>query len=323
MSEALLFREHEVEELEEWAGRVGDLGSSTLLWIDLERPAEEQIRRLAEELGLDDESVRRLGAEETVPYLGDFGSYLHVTAYAPQGPEHHLDRVVCLVAESWIVTVREGPVEVVEELRARAEGAGEVGRLQGVEFLADLLTWVLEGYLRAFEDIDVELEKIDDRAMRGDDVARRTGADGTLRALVDIRARIGRLRRSLVAHRGVLLALTRPELGGISTDDSAKRFEALLQRLGEVNQAGRDSRESVVGSFDVLMTQVGQRTNEVMKTLTIVSLLLLPGTLLAGILGMNFRVGVFDNANYFWVALAAIVVVAVVTLGVVRARHWI
>jgi Mg2+ and Co2+ transporter CorA len=60
-----------------------------------------------------------------------------------------------------------------------------------------------------------------------------------------------------------------------------------------------------------------------MKTLTIVSLLLLPGTLLAGILGMNFRVGLFDNANFFWVALAAMFAIAIATLIVVRARHWI
>lgn len=318
MTDALLFREDEVEELDQWAGHIRDLDSSTLLWIDIESPAAEEIRRLAEELSLDDESVRRLEATETEPYLGDFGEYLHVTAYAPRGAEHQLERVVCLVSKSWIVTVRDGSVEVVDDLRKRAEGAGDVGRLQGVEFLADLFTWVLEGYQRAFEDTDVELEELDDRAMRG-----RATPDDTLRRLVDARAQIGRLRRMLVSHRVVLLALTRPELGGISTAESAERFQGLLERLGEVNQAARDSRESVVGSFDVLMTRVGQRTNDIMKTLTLVSILLLPGTLLAGILGMNFKVGLFDHPGYFWVTLAAIAGIAVATLVLVRARRWI
>jgi Mg2+ and Co2+ transporter CorA len=127
----------------------------------------------------------------------------------------------------------------------------------------------------------------------------------------------------LVAHRAVLLALTRPELGGISTEESAARFEALLERLGEVTQAARDSRESVVSSFDVLMTQVGQQTNDIMKTLTLVSLLLLPGTLLAGVLGMNFKVGIFDHPDLFWVALALIAFVALGTLLLVRQRRWI
>jgi Mg2+ and Co2+ transporter CorA len=216
------------------------------------------------------------------------------------------------------VTVRDGPVKVVDELREQAGGAGDVGRLDGLDFLADLLTWILEGYLRAFEAIDMELEDLDGEAMRG-----QASHERSLSRLVGIRAEIGQLRRTLVAHRGVLLALTRPELGGISTAESAERFQALLDRLAEVNQGAQNSRESVVGSFDVLMTQVAQRTNEIMKTLTIVSLLLLPGTLIAGVLGMNFKVGIFAHPDFFWVALAVMLAVALATLVVVRSRRWI
>ncbi len=316
MTDALLFREDGMEVLPDWAGRLDELGSSSLLWVDLERPDEEEIARLVDQLELDEESTRRLVEDEQAPYLGDFGTYLHITAYAPT--EEGFERVACLVAKSWIATVRNGPVAVVDELRERACGAGNVGLLEGIDFLADLLTWVLEGYLRAFEEIDVELEKLDDRAMRG----RATSGD-TLRVLVDVRARIGRLRRMLVAHRSVLLPLTRPELGEVSTAESAQRFQELLERLREATQAARDSREVVMGSFDVLMTRVGQRTNEIMKTLTLVSLLLLPGTLIAGILGMNFKVSLFAHPGYFWVALAVIAGIAGGTLAVVRARSWI
>jgi magnesium transporter len=319
MTEALLFRGDEVEQVDEWwSARLGKLGRSSLLWIDLERPGEKELERLAEALELEDESVRRLRGDDEEPYLGDFGAYLHVTGCAPCGERHAYERVECLVSKSWVLTVRDGPVEVVDELRERAEGAGDVGRLHGLDFLADLLTWVLEAYLRAFEEIDLRLEELDSRAMQGN-----ARDDGSLAQLVEIRAEIGRLRRMLVAHRPVLLALTRPELGGISTEQSAERFQALLDRLGEITQAARDSRESVVGSFDVLMTQVSQRTNDIMKTLTLVSLLLLPGTLLAGILGMNFKVGLFEHPNYFWVALALIALVALGTLVVVRQRRWI
>jgi magnesium transporter len=318
VSDALLFREHEVEEVDGWRAQLDHLGKSSLLWIDLERPGDDEVDRLAEALELEDSSVRRLEGEETSPYLCDCGSYLHVTGCVPRGESHSLERVDCLVSESWVVTVRDGPVEVVDELRERAEGAGEVGRLDGLGFLADILTWVLEGYLRAFEAIDVELEELDSEAMQGN-----ASHDRSLARLVEIRAEIGHLRRTLVAHRVLLLALTRPELGGISTAESAERFQSLLDRLTEVTQAARDSRESVVGSFDVLMTQVAQRTNEIMKTLTLVSLLLLPGALIAGVLGMNFKVGLFEHPELFWVTLGVIAAIAVATLAAVRVRHWI
>lgn len=184
---------------------------------------------------------------------------------------------------------------------------------------ANLLDWVLEGYLDAFEQIELALEELDSRTMQGA-VAE---TDGALRRLVELRQAIGRLRRALVSHREMFLALTRPELEAIASSRSAERFVALRSRLEEVVQAARDSRDSVVGSFDVLIARTEQRTNEIVKVLTLASVLLLPGALVAGVMGMNFKVGVFDTGAYFWVVIAGIAGIAVATLAAARARHWI
>jgi magnesium transporter len=138
-----------------------------------------------------------------------------------------------------------------------------------------------------------------------------------------MRREVGRLRRALVEHREVVLALTRPELEAISSSDSAERFASLRERLEDAIQASRDTRESIVGSFDVLQASTTRRMNEIMKVLTLASVLLLPGALIAGIMGMNFEVGLFDTAAYFWAVIALIVAVAVTTLVVARAREWI
>ena len=59
----------------------------------------------------------------------------------------------------------------------------------------------------------------------------------------------------------------------------------------------------LLGSFDILMSRTGQRTNDVMKVLTIASVVILPSTLIAGVLGMNFHPPFFDSPNLFWAAL--------------------
>ncbi len=71
------------------------------------------------------------------------------------------------------------------------------------------------------------------------------------------------------------------------------------------------------------MTQVGQRTNDIMKVLTLVTVILLPATVIAGIMGMNFKVGIFDLAWMFWTVLAAMLGIAVLVLSVARSRRWI
>jgi hypothetical protein len=47
-----------------------------------------------------------------------------------------------------------------------------------------------------------------------------------------------------------------------------------------------------------------------MKVLTLVSVLILPGTLLAGIMGMNFKLGLFGNELYFWLVLVTMLAIA-------------
>ena len=121
----------------------------------------------------------------------------------------------------------------------------------------------------------------------------------------------------------MLLSLARLELDGIGDDEDAERFSELRTRLEEAVQAARDSRDSIVGSFDVLIAHTGYRTNEIMKVLTLASKLLLLGALLAGVLGMNFQVGLFEHAALFWVVVGLIAAVAACTLVIARARRWI
>lgn len=322
MPTALLFDRDDVEELDDWRS-VDRIGRSSILWVDIDAPdaAEDDVYALIDRLGVTAESADRLrngGGGD--PYFRDFGSYLHVTAYAPrEGRRQDLVEVECLVGERWVVTAHNHPVPVIESFRERAAGSGQTGRLDGLEFLADLLEWVLMGYLDAFEEVELELETFDSRAMQG----QLEKPDASLRRLVDLRHEIGRLRRALVAHRELVLALARPELDAVTSSGSAARFSSLQARLESAVQSARDTRDSVVGSFDLLLTQTGQRTNEIMKVLTLASVLVLPGSLIAGIMGMNFELGVFENNAYFLVVLAVVVAVAAMTLVVARLRRWI
>jgi magnesium transporter len=319
---ALLFERDAVDEVDDWQAYVDRLGRSSILWIDLEQPDEEETRRLFDALDLSDTSRRRLESPDgNRPQTADITSYLHVTVLAPTGREHRtkLARIECLVSPHWIVTIREGPVAVLDDFRERACGSGDIGRLDGLQFLANLLEWLLNGYLDAFEDLERELEEFDTRAMKG----RLDDTDEELNRLVGLRRDVGELRRALTSHRETFLALTRPELEDIVSSDSAERFSQLCSRLENVVQAARDSRESIVASFDVLIARTEQRTNEIVKVLTLGSMLLLPGSLIAGVLGMNFKVGFFSHAEYFWVVLALIAGLAAATLAAARARRWI
>jgi magnesium transporter len=87
--------------------------------------------------------------------------------------------------------------------------------------------------------------------------------------------------------------------------------------------AAREAKESTRGSFDLLVARIGQRTNDIMKVLTLGTVILLPATVLAGIMGMNFQLGLFELVWMFWAVIAAMLGIAVVVLTLARARRWI
>jgi magnesium transporter len=319
---ALLFDRDQVDEVEDWTRQLDHLGRKSILWIDLDRDDRRQLEEAVAGLELSRTSADRLMDGDQRPYFGDFDDYLHVTAFAPSRRNGKTEsvKVDCLFSEHWVVTVHETPVEVFDEFRERmTSSSGDVGRLDGAEFLADLLAWILEAYLGEFEAIELALDEFDERVMRG----RHDDAEDELARLVDLRQQIGGLRRALVSHRSIFLALAQPELEAITSSDHAHRFRTLRGQLEEVVQVARDSRDAVFGSFDVLIARTEHRTNEIMKVLTLGALLFLPGALIAGVLGMNFRVGLFDTGWYFWVVCAVIVALGSATLVIARAREWI
>ena len=227
-------------------------------------------------------------------------------------------RLTCVVGDHWALTAHDQPVAVLDDLAELAVGSGPTGQLNGPSFLAMLFEWVLNGYSLSFEHIEEELEAIDERAMRG-----RGSAESHIEPLVALLRRAGRLRRDLASHRTALLALTQPELESLGDEQGADRFRRLLDQYDSAMQTARDARASVVSSFDVLIARTGHTTNEIMKVLTLASVILLPGTLVAGVMGMNFKVPLFTHPELFWVVLALIVAGAVVTLTVAKLRRWI
>ena len=319
MSEAILFDREQVEKLDDLADRPKRLGRGKLLWVDLDRNSDATPDDVAEAFDLAPATRDCLAGSGKTARFDDHGRYLHITTYAPhEEDEGELHAIECVVGENWVVTAHDMPIPVLEEFAARVSGSGDTGSLDGPGFLAALLEWVLGAYSAAFERVEQRLEEFDVQAMRGEGDAERD-----IERLIAMRREVGTLRRALEAHRSALLALTHPELEALGNHADGERFQSLVRRFEATLQEARDAREAIVGSFDVLIARGGQRTNEIMKVLTLASVILLPGALIAGVMGMNFKVGFFAEAALFWVVVAAILGIAPVTLALAKLRKWI
>lgn len=325
MLTAFIFGAERGEAIDDWATSLSGLSDDQVLWVDLLDPSADEQREALEGFGLPTtaESVGEAATKAAALELGD--DFIKVTAVAvsdeEQDPERELVAIECLIGPNWVLTTHIDKIAVIDDFRELAEGGGKLGVLDAPSFLATLLEWVVTSYSRAFAEIEETLEEFDVEVLK----TAKGETEKQVSILVKTRSRVGRLRRALSPHREIFATLAHSELDSISSEQSAERFEKLAEQVDAALATARDAKDAVVSSFDVLILRTEHRTNEIVKILTLTSILLLPGALIAGVMGMNinFKLSMFVQSPVFWVGATSIVVIALITLGFARLRHWI
>jgi magnesium transporter len=297
------------------------VGSRQLLWIDVEGELEKEHRRaLAERFELESDIEGALSRARSGPSLELHGRHFHLRVVAePDARQPGDPPWLDIVAGPNVVITRHAqPLAFLNALNKQIAADATIGILDSAEFVASLLGAVVTTYLTAVDRIEDELDAHDARTL-----SRPVGTD-SIAQLVSIRRRIGRLRRLLAAHREVFATLGRPDFTrGIESEDP-EVFLPVSARFDAALTSAEGTRELVVSSFEVLMTRTAQRTNDVMRTLTLVTVLGLPATITAGFLGMNVIVPVSkDDPMAFWLIAGVVLLLELALIGAARLKGWI
>jgi magnesium transporter len=299
------------------AGEQLDLGADRLLWIDGDARDDDELRRAAQVMGLEVKALGRLGRPDRRPNLLRLPEHvvLSLGAVEPDDVQAIRHDVSVVVGKNHVMTIHDGPLAAIDEFRTEMSEERELGRLDAASFTAGLVDAILTVFFRQIEAIERDIDALDELAVQ----SRR---DGTfLSTVLTLRRRIARLRRSLAPNREALQPLERPDFDLRS--ELGETWPGLLQRLERAIDAVENARELLVGSFDLYLGRASQRTNDVMKVLTLVSSILLPGVVLAGIMGMNFKVSIFDDPTNFYLVIGAMVGLSLGILAIARWRDWI
>ena len=273
-------------------------------------------------MGLEPGLVERLAKEPKRADLTQYAHHLHLVLEAMEPPREEsvgstpVRRPLDLVAgHGWVVTVHDGPFRALERLDAVTEGETRFGAMNAADLMASIADEVIADYFALVEGIEREIDELDERALR------RRPRNDVLARIVELRRRIGTIRRTLAPHRVAFAALARPEME--LHDELGRPWPGLTDRLDRAVEAVENLRDLLLGTFDIHMGRAAQDANEVMKVLTLLSAVLLPSVVLAGVMGMNFKLPLFDDPNNFWFVVAAMVTFAVAIVIAARWRRWI
>jgi magnesium transporter len=298
---------------------LADLGDDQIVWVDVDLEAAKDLDGLWSDLGIR-EQIGTLDATAQRPHLVTHEGFVQLNVLVVRDPESDFAAVVmyCLVGENWITTLHHGELDLVDRFNEALAGDTRLGELDAPAFLSMLLDWHLNGYFRIIERLQADIDQIDERLLEP-----RPNQPELLERLYLMRRRVTKLRTTLSQHRDVFGLLSNPNSEVLADSKATPDYRRLLERLETALDEVDTAREMIVGSFDIFMTQSSQATNDIMKRLTLISVLLLPAVVVAGIMGMNFKVGLFELPWLFWATIFTMLLLAGFTLVVARLRKWI
>ncbi len=302
----------------DWAGVRAWRSGNGLMWVHLDRLAGPVRDWLVNQSGINPVVSEILLAEETRPRVLADGAALIVILRGvnlnPGADPEDMVSVRCHVAADRIITLRHTRLMAISDLREAIDrGAGPK---KAGEFLVRLANGLIDRMGPVISDIDEALDELEDQVDHD--------------ASPELRGRLRRarqssimLRRYLAPQRDAMSRLLAEPAEWMSNLDRAMLREITdrTTRYVEDLEAARERAAAVQEEFNY---QVSERMNRTMYVLTVVAAILLPPSLIAGMLGINVggMPGV-DNAVAFWIVVALIIGLGAVEYLFLRRLRWI
>ena len=303
---------------------VGALSDRQLLWIDLASADAAEREAVARKLDCDPNLLALDERHQKRPALANYGHLFRLTAMAvglPEAQQKARARWMALLAgPNYVVSVHNGDIDFVQELRDREKGDTMIGALSAESFVASLLDWMLNSYFQALEVLVREIDSFEVAVLSKKKVDATHHLTDTL---IQARRRVAEVRRLLIAHRDVFYGLARPDFMATEKEESRPHFIALNARLERAEDDVDHTRELIVGAFELLSTRAAQKTNETMRVLTFVTVLLGTLALVAGVMGMNFDLPFFKASANFWVVTGFMIGGTALSVLLAIWRKWI
>jgi magnesium transporter len=303
--------------------RLDELAAHGLTWVHLGAPTGDEAAQLAERFGwhpLDLEDVLSKRQRPKVDeYPEDLFTVLHFPAYDKAIQRLNAAELDLFVGPDFLITLPAVELLPVTRLFTRCQADDELRDTLFSKGSGYLLYHVLDDLFDycfpILDKIGHKLDSIEDEMFVG-------RAEDVVRDLSNVKQEIISYRKIIKPERSTLRVLDGrvqrylPEELDLYFDDivdAAERIWDLLDNYKEVVEGLEQTNESVIS----------HRQNDVLRILTVFSVVLLPLTLISGIFGMNVDFPGFATAEAFWVIVGVMIGLAVSLVGFFRYKRWL
>lgn len=299
-----------------------------VFWLDMSEPSDEEYGLLDDVFGF-----HPLAIEDTVIYNqrpkieqydhpggADPDGYFYMVIHGPDletfKQQLRYKELDMFVSRRYLLTIHEKPMKSITQTLERVKVDPKTTLEHGIDML---LHHILDRLVDHFQPIlDWMQEQLDDL----EDAAMQSPTSDTLLRISAKKRELMNLRRVTSPQREVIAMLTRGEAPFIR-EKTRVYFRDILDHLNRAVETIEIDRDLIQGARDIYMSSINNSLNQIMKALTIISILALPLTVVTSFFGMNFEhMPMLHSAWGLWISMGATLAIEIVLAVIFWKKRW-
>jgi magnesium transporter len=294
-----------------------------LRWIHIERPRPIDRAWLEEHFDFHHLDYEDVFSRNQRPKIDEYDAYLFIVLHFPRFDKHvgrlNAAELDLFVGPDYVVTLPNEDLQPVEYLFERCRTNEELRDQYFSQGAGYLLYKIVDDSVDAsfpmLRKMGNKLERLEEEIFAG-------RSKEIVRDLSNVKQEIINFRKIVRPQRAVIGDLERTKQRYIATDldiyfddinDASERIWQMLEGYKETAEALEDTNESVIG----------HQLNDVLRVLTVLSVVFLPLTLIASIWGMNTKVPGQGDIGAFFIVVSVMVVMLGCMVAYFRHRDWL
>ena len=222
-----------------------------------------------------------------------------------------------ILTDSLLISFQEKEGDVFEPVRERIRVQKKRIRSSGTDYLAfALLDIVVDNYIYIIGDLGEQIESLEETLL---EEPRKDVID----EIYTYKRELNLIRKNIKPAKEMILTLSKIESEFID-ENNYIHFKELLENISQAIDSSETYREILSDQLNIHHTTISGKLNDIMKFLTIFSVIFIPLTFIAGIYGTNFDV--LPELHYpygYFVMLGIMLVIVIGMLFYFRKRKWL
>jgi magnesium transporter len=291
-----------------------------LLWVDMCKPTDEESYVLTNDFDFHPLAIEDVISEKPRTKLDNYERYLflvfQIVDYIGREEGLKVSEVDFFISGNSLVTVHYEDHRIFDFLYARAERDDRL-MVRGIDFLFHaVIDTIVDNYNATMDILEYEIDEVETDVLGEPD-------EDIVRAIFTLRRDILHLKRVVLPQREIVGRLWRGQYDLIS-DKATLYFSDIYDHLVRIQDLADAERDTLNSAHEVYFSSVSTKTNQIIKILTIFTVLFIPPTFLVGLWGMNFHQMPELRWEYgYWAALGLMLAVVVGLIIFFHKKKWI